>query len=42
VAAALGDGRRLEAVRHAALAARHRHTFDAHVDRLVEVFASVT
>ena len=41
VAAALRDQRRLSAARDAAWAARRAHTFDAHVDRLLEVFRSV-
>jgi Glycosyl transferase family 2 len=38
---ALRDEARLAEARSAALQARHRHTFDAHADRLLEVFESV-
>jgi hypothetical protein len=38
---ALLDEARLAGARTAALRARHQHTFDAHVDRLLEVFDSV-
>jgi Glycosyl transferase family 2 len=38
---ALRDEPRLAATRAAALDARHRHVFDAHVDRLVRVFDAV-
>jgi hypothetical protein len=40
VAAALGDRALLRRVGAAARAARHRHTFEAHVDHLLEVFAA--
>jgi hypothetical protein len=41
VTAALRDRTRLEAARQAALASRHEHTFDAHLDHLLAVFESV-
>jgi hypothetical protein len=41
VVQALQDDRRVAEAREAAWSVRHRHTFEAHVDRLLELFVSL-
>jgi hypothetical protein len=41
VAEALGDVHRVAGARDAAWAVRHRHTFEAHADRLLDLFTSL-